>query len=209
MKVGQLLKRMLFGLAVLMVWPFWLVTRLERALGISEEVFLFCGQCLAIMPGLPGAYLRGAYYFGSLEHCDWEVRIGFGSIFVKRAARIGKHASFGNYCVVGHADIGQAVMVGSRVSIPSGKRQHLDEAGRLSGSQGQFDRVTIGARSWIGEGAIVLADVGEDCIVGAGAVVSHAVPVRSLVSGNPARVVRSVDVGATEDRQSEHVSEAP
>jgi len=199
MKVSQLLKRMLFGLAVLMVWPFWLVTRLERALGISEEVFLFCGQCLAIMPGLPGAYLRGAYYFGSLEHCDWEVRIGFGSIFVKRAARIGKHASLGNYCVVGHADIGQAVMVGSRVSIPSGKRQHLDEAGRLSGSQGQFDRVTIGARSWVGEGAIVLADVGEDCIVGAGAVVNHAVPARSLVSGNPARVVRPVDVSPTEN----------
>jgi acetyltransferase-like isoleucine patch superfamily enzyme len=209
MNISLLLKRLLFGLAVLVVWPLWLVTRLERAVGTSEEVFLFCGQCLAIMPGLPGAYLRGAYYFGSIEHCDWEVRIGFGSIFVKRAARIGKHASLGNYCVVGHADIGQAVMMGSRVSIPSGKRQHLDEAGRLSGSRGQFDRVTIGARSWIGEGAIVLADVGEDCIVGAGAVVSHAVPVRSLVSGNPARVVRSVDVVATEDRQSEHVSEAP
>jgi acetyltransferase-like isoleucine patch superfamily enzyme len=209
MSAKQLLKRALFGLALAIVWPLCFIAWLERMLGKGEDVFQFCAQCLAIMPGLPGAYLRGAYYFGSLEHCDWEVRIGFGSIFVKRAARISKHASLGNYCVVGHADIGQAVMVGSRVSIPSGKRQHLDEAGRLSGSQGQFDRVTIGARSWVGEGAIVLVDVGEDCIIGAGAVVSHAVPMRSLVSGNPARVVRSVDVVATDDRQSEHVSEAP
>jgi acetyltransferase-like isoleucine patch superfamily enzyme len=193
MSTKQLVKRALFALALAIAWPFCLVAWLERVSGKGDEVFQFCAQCLAIVPGLPGAYLRGAFYFGSLEHCDWEVRIGFGSIFVKRAARVSKHVSLGNYCVIGHADIGQAVMIGSRVSIPSGKRQHLDESGRLSGTKGQFDRVAIGARSWVGEGAIVLADVGEDCIVGAGAVVTHTMPARSLSSGNPARSVRSIE----------------
>jgi acetyltransferase-like isoleucine patch superfamily enzyme len=100
----------------------------------------------------------------------------------------------GNYCVIGNADIGEGVMIGSRVSVPSGKRQHFDESGRLSATVGNFDRVRIGARSWIGEGAIVLADVGEHSVVGAGAVVVNRVGDRLLVSGNPAQTVRQVEV---------------
>jgi acetyltransferase-like isoleucine patch superfamily enzyme len=95
----------------------------------------------------------------------------------------------GAYCVIGHADIGPGVRIGSRVSIPSGKRQHLDAAGRLSSSE-RFDTVAVGEGSWIGEGAILLAKVGYGCIVSAGAVVTTAVPDRSVVGGNPARVLR-------------------
>ena len=201
MSLVRVLKRGLFAAAVLVVWPMWLVAWLERRLSASEEVFLMCAQLLALMPGLPGAYLRSAYYVGTLERCDWEVRIGFGSLFVKRAASMARHASMGNYCVIGNADIGEAVMIGSRVSVPSGKRQHLDDAGQLSGSAGHFDRVRIGAHSWIGEGAIVLADIGMQSIVGAGAVVTHAMPGQSLVSGNPAKVVRPVGVAASSEEE--------
>ncbi len=201
MSLVRLLKRGLFAAAVLMVWPLWLAAWLERRLGAGEEVFLMCAQLLALMPGLPGAFLRSAYYVGTLERCDWEVRIGFGSLFVKRAAAMARHASMGNYCVIGNADIGEAVMIGSRVSVPSGKRQHLDDAGQLSGSAGHFDRVRIGAHCWIGEGAIVLADVGMQCIVGAGAVVTHAMPARSLVSGNPAKVLRPVGVAVASEEE--------
>ena len=82
-------------------------------------------------------------------------------------------------------------MIGSRVSIPSGKRQHLDEQGRLA-PVARFEPVAIGAHCWIGEGAIVLADVGGGCIVSAGAVVIDAVPSGKLIGGNPARVIRDV-----------------
>jgi acetyltransferase-like isoleucine patch superfamily enzyme len=193
MSLARLLKHCLFAAAVLVVWPLWLMAWLERRLGPGEEVFLFGAQLLALMPGLPGAFLRSAYYVGTLERCHWEVRVGFGSIFVKRAASLARHASMGNYCVIGNADIGEGVMIGSRVSVPSGKRQHFDESGRLSAEAGNFDRIRIGARSWIGEGAIVMADVGAQSVVGAGAVIVSAVPGSSLVSGNPARVLRELD----------------
>lgn len=186
-------KRGVFGLAALCVSPGWLACYLERRLGRGEQVFLTGGQALALIPGPPGVWLRAAYYWGVLERCDWEVHVGFGSLFVKRAASMGRHASMGHYCVIGNADIGPGAMIGSRVSVPSGKRQHLDDQGRLSGSAGTFDRVRIGARCWIGEAAIVLADVGDACIVAAGSVVGRPVPDRSIVSGNPARVVREVD----------------
>jgi acetyltransferase-like isoleucine patch superfamily enzyme len=50
--------------------------------------------------------------------------------------------------------------------------------------------------SWIGSNAVVMADVGAGCIVGAGAVVTRPLPPRVLAAGVPARVVRHLDVAA-------------
>jgi maltose O-acetyltransferase len=53
--------------------------------------------------------------------------------------------------------------------------------------------VKIGQRCFIGGGSIVLpgVNIGDECIVGAGAVVMSDIPSRSIVGGNPARVLRS------------------
>lgn len=55
--------------------------------------------------------------------------------------------------------------------------------------------ITIGANAWIGAGVIILPGVtiGEGAVVGAGAVVTRSVAPRSVVVGNPARHLRSVD----------------
>ena len=49
--------------------------------------------------------------------------------------------------------------------------------------------------AWIGDSAIVLKGVrvGENSIVGAGAVVTKDVPPNVIVAGNPARVVKHLD----------------
>jgi len=185
------LKRIAFGVAAVLVAPLAAAAWLERRAGAGEQVFAFGGQLLALAPGLPGAYLRAAYYRATLERCHWEVHVGFGSVLLKRGASLGAYASMGCWCVIGHASIGSGAMIGSRVSVPSGRRQHLDEQGRLTPDAGRFEPVAIGAGSWIGEGAIVMADVGEAAIVAAGAVVSVPVPRGSTASGNPARVVRA------------------
>lgn len=49
----------------------------------------------------------------------------------------------------------------------------------------------IGRDAWLGNGSIVMADVGNHAVVGAGAVVVKPVAAWSIVAGNPAREIRS------------------
>ena len=192
----RVVKVLAFTVCLALVMPLIAVSWLEKRLSRSEAVFTLFAQLLAPLPGLPGALLRGAYYFGTLRSCSWETHVGFGSIFTHRDATLARHASMGAYCVIGHAQIGEAAMIGSRVSIPSGKRQHLDADGRLSASEGRFERVAVGPGSWVGEGAIVLASIGARCIVSAGAVVTREMPDDCLIAGNPAQVVRGPDAAS-------------
>ena len=92
------------------------------------------------------------------------------------------------------------VVVARRASIPSGGYQHsFLPTGTWSPTDISALRlVTIGANTWIGEAAVVMADVGECCMVAAGAVVASAVPDGIMVAGNPARFVRRVTAPADE-----------
>lgn len=188
----RLLKTGVFGLCLILMSPLIMIAWLEKTLSGSEALFVSLSQLLSLVPGKFGVYLRAAYYYATLEECSWETHIGFGSLFTHRGARLAANVSMGAYCVIGHATIGQAVIMASRISIPSGKRQHFDDAGRLA-VEPRFDRVAIGPKTWVGEGAIIVADVGSHCIVSAGAVVTKEMPDHSLIGGNPARVIRALN----------------
>lgn len=191
MTMRRLLKLCAFAVAASLVSPLVILSWLERQLWAGEILFGWFAQFLALVPGIVGVYLRAAYYCGTLEEASWETHVGFGSLFTHRGGALGAKASMGAYCVLGHAKIGASVMLGSRVSIPSGKRQHFGADGGLTGDS-TYGTVTVGERTWVGEGAIILADVGRDCVVGAGAVVTVAVPDGVLVGGNPARVIKEL-----------------
>jgi acetyltransferase-like isoleucine patch superfamily enzyme len=75
--------------------------------------------------------------------------------------------------------------------ITAGKNQHKfdfrDKLIRLQG--GEFHRVRIGRDCWIGNGAIIMADVGEGSVIAAGSVVTKPIPPYSIAVGSPARVI--------------------
>lgn len=66
-------------------------------------------------------------------------------------------------------------------------------------SRGLYLHTRIGANCFIGGRSLILpgVEIGDNCIVGAGSVVTKSVPPRSLVAGNPARILRS-DIEVTE-----------
>lgn len=62
-------------------------------------------------------------------------------------------------------------------------------------SWGRAKPVHLGKNVWVGDSAIVCkgVSIGENSIVGAGAIVVDSVPPNCIVAGNPARVVRHLD----------------
>jgi acetyltransferase-like isoleucine patch superfamily enzyme len=145
---------------------------------------------MALVPGLPGNYLRGAYYSFTLDRVGRDCHISFGSFFAHSHASLADRVGIGAYCVLGQVDIGEGTQCASLVQVLSGRKQHRrDEVGRLTDEGRVFQRISIGAECWIGGGAIIMADVGAKATVGSGAVVVQDVPEGATVFGNPARSV--------------------
>ena len=55
---------------------------------------------------------------------------------------------------------------------------------------GNFEKITIGEDTWIGNGSLIMADIGNHCIIGAGSVVTNSIPDYSIAVGNPAKIIK-------------------
>lgn len=189
------LKRICFFLASLIVAPCALMSGLERRFaGHREDVFLFWGQALSMIPGLPGNYLRRAYYRWTLDDCVADFQIGFGSYFTHRSAIVEERVYIGAYAMIGSARLRRNCMIGSHSSLLSGPWLHLlDDNGDWTATHSaRLQQIEIGEGAWLGERSIAMADVGTGAMVAAGAVISQAVPDRVMMAGNPARFVRQL-----------------
>ena len=181
----QAVKRTAQGIALILALP----AALLACFGRFQFAYSFFAQAFALAPGLPGSYLRAAYYKLTLRRCSIDITIWFGTYFVQPDSSVGELVSIGSYCVVGRVVIGARTQIGSHVLVPSGKRQHLRNSdGSLSDClDGQ---TVIGADCWIGDAAVVMAELGDGATVGAGAVVTHDVAPQTVVAGNPARPIQ-------------------
>lgn len=157
----------------------------------ADVTFTGFSQLYSLVPGVTGQFIRRAFYRWTLIECPRDCSIGFGTTFATSHVRIGARTYIGVYCNIGHVTIGEDGLIGSNVCILSGKSQHrfdrLDIPAARQG--GQYREVAVGRDVWIGNGAIVMDDVGEQAVVAAGAVVVNAVSPRSIVGGNPARTI--------------------
>lgn len=192
------LKHAAEALATLLVLPAWLAYRLGRAALGPERAFQGWSQAFGLVPGLSGAYLRRAFYRLVLPRCGAGAWVGFGTILSHPTAEIGDRAYVGSYCVLGDVTLGDDALLASHVSVANGAAQH--GIGRLDvpirEQPGAWPRVRIGRDTWIGERSVILADVGDHCVIGAGSVVTRGVPDYAIAVGVPARVVRRRDAGA-------------
>jgi virginiamycin A acetyltransferase len=150
-------------------------------------------QMLALIPGIPGQYLRRAFLGQTLESCHPTATISFGTLFSQTAARIDEQVYIGAHCHLGRVHIGRDVLIGSGVHVTSGRHTHgtADALVPIRTQEGERTLVRIGAGAWIGSAAVVMADVGERTIVGAGSVVTKPLPAGVVAAGVPARVIRA------------------
>lgn len=88
--------------------------------------------------------------------------------------------------------IGDDVMLGPRVSLIT-PMHPLDAGVRARGLE-YAKPITIGKRVWLGAGVIVNpgVNIGDNTIVGSGAVVTKDLPENVIAVGNPARILREI-----------------
>ncbi len=115
--------------------------------------------------------------------------------------RVGRNVFINQCCTIydmGGVDIADQVMIGPNVNIittghplePSRRRAYIEAK-----------PIVIEKNVWIATGATILGGVtvGENSVVGAGAVVTKDVPPNSFVAGVPAKVIRLLE--CPDDRQ--------
>lgn len=189
-----LLKNITLAFAILVMAIPIAICKLERRVSMRDDWFVFFAQAISIVPGFPGRFLRKAYYGLTLDSCPFDCDIGFLSWFTHPQSTIGARVYIGHHVTLGRIVIGEGVMIGNHSCFLNGGAQHeFDAAGNLTAFHREdLVPLTIGRRTWIGEQAVVMADIGAQCIIGAASVVSTPVRDASVVAGNPARFVRRV-----------------
>lgn len=186
--------------ALIVVSPLVVLYWLLRPVGRGDSLFAAFSQTVSLFPGLLGSYLRIAFYRCTMSHCASDSYIGFGTLFSHRDTDLYSGVYIGPQCNIGLSAIHRNCLLGSGVHLLSGKKQHRfedpDTPVRLQG--GEFTKISLGENTWVGNGAIIMANVGRDCIIGAGTVVTNDIPAGSIVTGNPGKVVRSRYSGLTQ-----------
>src|SRR5512133_3956818 len=85
--------------------------------GRWKAPYTFFAQAFSLLPGLPGDYLRIAFYTLTLAGCSFSSRVSFGSFFAHPESRLGPNVYIGSYCVIGMAEIGARSQIASGVQI--------------------------------------------------------------------------------------------
>jgi acetyltransferase-like isoleucine patch superfamily enzyme len=146
----------------------------ERSFLISSYAFLHCSAAAKVRIGNDTGIYHGTFFeLGPAAN----VHIGDYCTLVGAILQIESELRIGNYVLIAH-----------EVVITDGEA--------VSSARSITPRpIVIGEDAWIGMRAIILQGVtiGRGAIVGAGTVVTEDVPSMSIVSGNPARLIRKVD----------------
>jgi virginiamycin A acetyltransferase len=180
------------ALAWLLAAPLAYPVRWLAPVDRRDALFAMGSQMVSLLPGLPGTYVRRAFYRVTLGLASTGFVVEFGAILAQRGIEIGRDAYIGPFANIGLSAIGDDVLLGSGVHVISGRKVH--HFGRtdvpIRAQPMVLEKVRVGRGAWVGNGAVVMADVGEEAVVGAGSVVVEPVPAWAVAAGNPARVIR-------------------
>ncbi len=145
------------------------------------------------------------------EHCSCYAGCSF-AIGVKGSCSIGDYTLLNGALIMAEEriEIGSHCLVSWNVGIADSDFHPIDPAQRLIDTkalapfyEGRPERPSIATRPvkiadnvWIGMNAVILKGVriGENSVVAAGAVVSRDVPANVVVAGNPAIIVKQLEI---------------
>lgn len=160
---------------------------------ISPETgFKMASEILSLLPTACGVPVRYEFYRRTLRSCGKNVRVYAGAVFYYPEVSVGDNVMIDSHVRIHHCDVGSNVMISAGSHLLSGCRYHrFDRTDTPIVRQGgRMRRIRIGNDVWIGVNAVIMGDIGDGAVVGAGSVVTKDVASYAVVAGNPARVIR-------------------
>lgn len=165
----------------------------KRRIEKGRSYFPFWSEMVSTIPFAFGWKLRRAFYARILPQIGNDVVLNHGVSIEDRRTSFGSDIwiSVGSY--IDYVIFGDNILIGQNVILLSAKKTHnFDRTDIPIKKQGNPPKqpITIGSGAWIGANSTVMADVGNDAIVGAGSVVTKPVPPFAIVAGNPAKIIK-------------------
>lgn len=110
---------------------------------------------------------------------------------------LGKNIGINNglfICCAGKVEIGDNVLIGSNVTIMDHNAHGIKIEERRT-RIGTVKNIEIEKNVWIGNNVIILPGVkiGENSVIGAGAVVHESIPANKIAYGNPCKIKKNLD----------------
>ena len=118
-----------------------------------------------------------------------------------RGVKIGENCHFSPYVLIdliypGMIDIGNNVTIGSNTMIFAHYNPTANKLLKENGYSREVKKVSIDDGAVIGPGSIITmgTTIGKNSIIGAGSVVSNTIPDLSVALGNPARIIKKINL---------------
>lgn len=178
-------------IAKVLFFPFVLPLILLAKLS-PETGFRLISELLSLIPFAFGEICRYDFYKFTLKNCGNNVFINFGTILYYPNVSIGNNVLIGMYNTIHHCDFGNNVMTAEGCHFLSGSKYHNFSRIDIPMTQqgGKLKRIRVGNDVWIGTNAVIMDDVGDGCVVGAGSVITKKIEPYSIVAGNPAKIIK-------------------
>jgi UDP-2-acetamido-3-amino-2,3-dideoxy-glucuronate N-acetyltransferase len=137
--------------------------------------------------------------FVNLYGCEIgdESRIG-AFVEIQRGAKVGRRVKISSHTFICEGvELEDHVFIGHGVTFINDRypRAVTADGALQTGRDWKVVPTVVRRGASIGSGSTILCgiEIGEDAIVGAGSVVTHDVGARTIVAGNPARLLRDVE----------------
>lgn len=189
-------KKRFFYRVVLAVRKYWWKLRLSRIRAGSETWHRYQQKISLLSTAEDDMEIRSYFYENSMEckgkayilphviFCyPYRVKLGY-NVFINRGTYITAR---------GPITIGDNVIIGPGVLINSGMHRYMQQDMLIRDQGHRIQPIHIGNDVWIGANAVIMPGVtlGDGCVVGAGAVVTHSIPANAVAVGVPARIIKA------------------